>query len=81
MFGRLNNRRKESCEIEEGMNKMKGAKARGLDQCAVGFLKKGGRSMVAWLVRLFSCCFETGRVPRYWCRACIVPSYMGKGDR
>ena len=22
--------------------------------------RKSGRSMVAWLVRLFSCCFETG---------------------
>ena len=37
--------------------------------------------MVAWLVRLLNYCFETGRVPRNWCEACIVPLYKGKGDR
>ena len=37
--------------------------------------------MVAWLMRLFSCCFAFGRVPGDWCRACIVPLYKGKGDR
>ena len=37
--------------------------------------------MVAWLVRLFSYCFETGKVPGEWYRACIVPFYKGKGDR
>ena len=33
------------------------------------------------LVRLFNCCFETGRVPRDWCWACIVPLCKGKGNR
>ena len=67
VFGRLNDRGVESCEVEEGMNKMKGGKAPGLDQCAEKILKKGERSMVAWLVRLFSCCFESERVPGDWC--------------
>ena len=37
--------------------------------------------MVAWLVRFFTYCFGIGRVPRDWCRAGIVPLYVGKGDR
>ena len=81
MLSRLNDRGVESCEVEEVMSKMKGGKAPGLDQCEVEFLRKGGRSMVARLVRLFSCCFKTGRVPGDWCRACIVPLYKGTGDR
>ena len=64
VYGRLNDRGLESCEVEEGRRNMKGGKAQGLDQCAVEFLRKGGRSMVAWLVRLLNCCFETERVPR-----------------
>ena len=37
VFGRLNYRGVESYEVEEGMSKMKGGKAPGLDQCAVEF--------------------------------------------
>ena len=44
-------------------------------------MRKGGRSMVAWLVLLLNCCFETERVPRDWRGASIVPLYEGKGDR
>ena len=46
-FGRLKDRVVESIEVEEGMSKMKGGEAPGLDQCAVEYLRKGGRSMVA----------------------------------
>ena len=49
----------ESYEVEEGLSKMKGGKALELDQCSVEFVKKGGRSRVVWLVRLFNCCFKT----------------------
>ena len=48
------------------MNKMRDGKAPELDQCAVGFVRKWGRSMVAWLVRLLNCCIETGGVLRDW---------------
>ena len=41
-------------------------------------LKKKGRSMVSWLVRLFNCCFETGRLSKDWCTECIVPLYKRK---
>ena len=34
--------------------------------------------MVAWLVHLFNCCFETGRVPWDWCKACICSALQGK---
>ena len=78
VFGRLNDRGVENYEVEEGISKMKGGKAPGLDQSVVEFLRKGGRSMVAWLVLLLNCCFETGRVPRDWCRACIVSLFKGK---
>ena len=37
--------------------------------------------MVLWLVRLFSCCFDSEIVPGEWYRACIVLLYKGKGDR
>ena len=81
VFGRLNDRGVESSKVEKEMNKIKGRRAPGLDQCALEFLRKGDRSMVAWLVQLFSCCFESGRVPGDWSRACIVPLYKGKGVR
>ena len=35
VFGRLNDIGVESYEVEEGMSKMKGGKALGLDQCSV----------------------------------------------
>ena len=37
MFGVLNDRGVESYEMEEGMSKMEGEKAPGLDQCTVDF--------------------------------------------
>ena len=68
VFGRINDG-VESYKVEEGLNKMNGEIAPGLDQCEVVFLKKGGRSAVEWLVRFFNCCFETRRVPRDSCSA------------
>ena len=43
VFGRLNDRGVESCEVEEGMCKMKSGKAPGLDQCSLEFLRKGAK--------------------------------------
>ena len=56
VIGILNNVRVESYEVEEGLSEMKGGKAPGLDQCAVEILRKRGRSIVAWFVRLFNRC-------------------------
>ena len=52
VFGRLNDKGVESYEVEEGMSKMKGGKTPRLDQCAVGFLRKGGRSMPRAIAQL-----------------------------
>ena len=41
-------------------------------------LKKGGLSVLEWLVRLS---FDMGVVPMDWRGACIVPLYKGKGDK
>ena len=76
VFGLLSDREMESYEVEEGMSEMKCGKASGLDQCAVEFLRKGAW---LWLVRLLNCCLETGRVPRDWCGACIVPPIRERG--
>ena len=39
-FCRLNIRGVESYEVEEGLSKLKGEKAPGLEQCAVAFIKE-----------------------------------------
>ena len=51
VFGMLNDRGVESYEVEEGMSKMKGGKAPGMDQCAVEFFRKGGRRMAHTIVQ------------------------------
>ena len=81
VFGRLNNEEIDKGEVRRELHKMKSGKTPGLDGCAVEFLKKGGDSVVEWLVRLFNVCFVAGMVPVDWCSACVVPLYKGKGDR
>ena len=78
VLGSQNVRGVESYEVEEGMSKIKGGKAPRLNQCAVEFLRKGGRTMVARLVRLLNCCFETGRVPRTDIRHALSSSIRDK---
>ena len=46
VFDWLNDRGVESDEVEERMSKMEGGRAPELDQCEVGILRKGWRSMV-----------------------------------
>ena len=67
-------------EVLEAVNGTKAGKAPGLDGCTAEFLKKGGESVLEWLVRLLNVCFTTGIVPEEWCIACMVPLYKGKGD-
>ena len=38
-------------------------------------------AVLEWLVRLLNINFEMGLVPMYWCGACIVPLYEGKGNK
>jgi len=80
----LNEVNDESISVEEvnrAVSEMKVGKAPGLDGCPAECIKKGGASMIEWIVRLFNLCFVCGVVPEEWCEACIVPLYKGKGDK
>ncbi len=78
IFGEVNDR-VITCEKVKGVLKvLKGGKAPGLDGCHAELLKKGGRAVVVWLVRLMNVCFMEGMVPSEWRDACIVPLYKGK---
>ena len=68
-------------EVRKALSGTKAAKAPGVDGCRPEYLKKGGVSVMEWLVRLFNVCLVAGMVPVEWCSACIVPLYKGKGDR
>ena len=60
---------------------MRTGKAAGRDGIAPECLKKGGKALVEWLVRLLGICFEAGEVPADWRMAAMVPIYKGKGDK
>ena len=68
-------------EVLEAVRKAKGGKAAGIDEVAVECLKKGGRDIIEWLVRMMNGCWTEGKVPEEWKKACIVPLYKGKGSR
>ena len=80
LIGDRNDRLITRREVLEAVNETKAGKAPGMDGCRAEYLKKGGGSMLDWLVRLFNVCFVAGVVPVEWCRACMVPLYKGKGD-
>ena len=71
-------------EVKEAVNEMKSGKASGLDGFPVECLKKGGKAVLKWLVRLLNISFYIGVVPMDWRGACIVtklPMYKGKGNK
>ena len=68
-------------EVERALRVMRMGKATGLDGIPAECLKKGGRVVVEWLVRLLNICFDAGEVPADWRMAAIVPIYKGKGDK
>jgi len=80
-LGELNDERISRDEICKAVSKLKDGKATGMDGCAAECVKKGGATVIEWLVRLFNVCFLSGVVPSEWCEACIVPLYKGKGDK
>ena len=51
------------------MNEIKSGKAPGVDKFPVECLKKGGMSVLEWLVRLLNVNFNMGVVPKDWCSA------------
>ena len=63
------------------MNERKSGKAPGLDGFPVECLKKDGKAVLEWLVRLLNLSFDMGVVPMDWRGACIVPLYKWKDDK
>ena len=75
------NERAISLELGEAVNEMKSGKAPGLDGFPVECLKKGGMAVLEWQVRLLNLSFDMGVVPMDWRGTCVVPLYIGKGDK
>ena len=86
MLGDLNERTisMEEVSIGEAVNLIKSGKAPGQDSFRVLCLKKGGMSVLEWLVRLSNLSFDMEVVPMDRLGACmysIVPLHKGKGDK
>ena len=75
-----NEREITSDEVVRALNETKTGKASGMDGVKAEMLKKGGVTVLEWLVRLFNVCFVLSMVPADWVCACIVPLFKGKGD-
>ena len=80
VFGDENEREITKDEVERALNETKAGKAAGMDGVRAEMLKKGGVTVLEWLVRLFNVCFFLSVVPVDWVCACIVPLFKGKGD-
>ena len=81
VFGEENNREITPGEVERALKETNAGKAAGMDGVRAEMLKKGGTTVIKWLVRLFNICFMLSLVPADWVCACIVPLFKGKGDR
>ena len=80
VFGDENEREITKDEVERALGETKVGKAAGMDGVSAEMLKKGGVTVLEWLVRLFNVCFLLSLVPADWVCACIVPLFKGKGD-
>ena len=73
----------EEIELEEmvrELSKMKNGKSPGVCNIPVELLKAGGMSLVKWMQRVFNMVMKSGRAPRDWRRAVVIPVYK-KGCR
>ena len=80
VLGDLNERAISLEEVREAVNEIKSGKSPGLDGFRVECLKKGGMTLLEWLVRLLNISFDMGVIPTDWHGACIVLLYKGKAD-
>ena len=80
VFDDVNEREITKDEVERALRETKVGKAAGVDGVRAEMLKKGGVTVLEWLVRLFNVCFLLSMVPVDWVCACIVPLFKGKGD-
>ena len=68
VLGDLNERAISLEEVVEVVNEIKSGKAPGLDGFPVECLKKGGKAVLEWRVRLLNLSFDMGVVPMdWWC--------------
>ena len=78
VLGGLTNAHITKERVKGTVKEMKAGKAAKLDGCAVECLKRGGKSIIEWLVRLLDVCFVISIVPVDWMSACSL--YESKGD-
>ena len=68
----------EETELEEmvrELSKMKNGKSPGVCNIQVELLKAGGMSLVERMQRVFNLVMKSGRAPRDWQRAVVIPVY------
>ena len=68
----------EEIELEEmvrELSKMKNGKSPGICNIQVELLKAGGMSLVKWMQRVFNMVMKSGRAPKDWRRAVVIPVY------
>ncbi|KAJ0173828.1 hypothetical protein K1T71_010977 [Dendrolimus kikuchii] len=68
-------------EIEWSIRSLKNGKAVGIDSVSAEMIKSGGTCVRDAFLSLCNLCWRTGKVPKDWRRAVIVPLYKGKGSR
>ncbi|KAJ0172339.1 hypothetical protein K1T71_012312 [Dendrolimus kikuchii] len=68
-------------EIEWSIRSLKNGKAVGIDSVSAEMIKYGGTCVRDAFLSLCNLCWRTGKVPKDWRRAVIVPLYKGKGSR
>ena len=62
------------------LSKMKNERSQGVCNIQVKLLKAGGMSLVKWMQRVFHMVMKSGRGPKDWRRAVVIPIYK-KGCR
>ena len=80
VFEEENEREITKGEVERALKETKEGKAAGIDGVRAEMLRKGGVTVVEWLVRLLNICFYLSMVPAEWVCAIIVPLFKGIGN-
>ena len=65
-------------EVVRAVNKLQNGKAAGGDKVVAELVKKGGETMVNWLLELIQEVWRTGRVPQEWKDSTLVPLHKKK---
>ena len=65
-------------EVVRAVNKLQNGKAAGGDKVVAELMKKGGETMINWLLELIQEVWRTGRVPQEWKDSTLVPLHKKK---